>query len=229
MSKPILVVGDSHTRAFAGNPNFTPMFAGAGKENCFVNEETCAIVQRNLFTMLEKLKWEGPIMLFYGEPDTRFYLGKGWYPWQATGRDKMLFHTFRVRKSFVRYCKLIEECRKRYSNQIIILNVTPSSRVNQNKMVDYFNSLLKKYAGRHGLLFVDINEQVYSDASRVVQKKYEADTVHLNNNIQPLVENVLIKHGLIETSGFNSSAEWNHEEMMKKFVFDEKFGCYRLP
>ena len=78
----IIVFGDSHSRAFSYNPNFLPFFIGAGKQNNFINDENAKRVEDSLRTALKGLEGQ-KVMFCFGEPDTRHWLGLGWYPWEG--------------------------------------------------------------------------------------------------------------------------------------------------
>ena len=225
---PIYVIGDSHTRAFSFNTNFFPLFVGAGKENCFVSDETLRNITANFFKTLDALVSDNPVMLVVGEPDTRFYLGQGWYPWDSKVKENISGFEKKVDGSIDRVETLLDKLKKRYTNKFILFNVTPSQRVNQNKVTDYFNRKLEQLCKKRDCLFVFINDKIYSGDEKIIHEKYYGDTVHLNNKIQPLVEAILKENDLIGKSGFDENVQWSHQEVMKKFSFDEKFGCYKL-
>ena len=77
----IYAIGDSHTRAFSFNKNFLPLFIGAGKSHCFINDKNMKNVRNKIYKITKKLN-QATVILVLGEPDTRYYLGKGWYPWE---------------------------------------------------------------------------------------------------------------------------------------------------
>lgn len=58
--------------------NFIPFFIGKGKKHCFINDKCLSITISKVSNIIEKVKKEDSIALFLREPDTRFYLGKGW-------------------------------------------------------------------------------------------------------------------------------------------------------
>ena len=223
---PIYVIGDSHTRAYSFNDNFLPTFAGAGKENCFITDETAAHLKKNIVNAIERFQTENPILLFLGEPDTRYYLGKGWYPWKSEIKEDISGMESNVFSSIKRYEELVSVLTNTFRNRFIIHCVTPCRRRSQNKITDRFNEELEKICNKFGLLFLKINERIYINDEKIIDDKYYSDEVHLNNKIQVLAEDILKRHGLIERSGFAENISWSNEEMIKKFKFDEKFGCY---
>jgi hypothetical protein len=103
----IWVIGDSHTRIFAFNDNFLPFFIGQGRDFCFITDQCLANVVPKVVHIVKEIKANDTFILFLGEPDTRYYLVKGWEPWNRPlgfairPKDKIL-------KSFQRYRQLIK-------------------------------------------------------------------------------------------------------------------------
>lgn len=88
----IAVIGDSHTRAFGFTNIFIPVFLGSGKQHCFIDDKRSEIVLERLTKSIQNIKQKSGIktyLLVFGEPDTRWLLGKGWYPW-----NKKIYNPF---------------------------------------------------------------------------------------------------------------------------------------
>lgn len=224
----IYVIGDSHTRAFSFNSNFFPLFVGAGKENNFVNETNSITLTKNIFNVLSKIEVVKYVMFVIGEPDARFFSGQGWYPWESKTPPDISDYQKKCHLAIVRYEKMLKELLAKINFKPIIFNVTPSKRQQQNIVVNYYNSCLKKMCENNKFHFVFINQKIYSNDENIIHELYFGDTVHMNNQIQPLVEEELIKMGIIEKSDFNNNFNWDHTEVMKKFAFDPQFGCFKL-
>mgnify|MGYP006145144089 CR=1 FL=1 len=84
LDNKIIVFGDSHCRAFSNNENFMPIFTGEGKKHCFINDVTAKNTEKAILSALQNFKNTTSVILYFGEPDTRYYLGKGWKPWETT-------------------------------------------------------------------------------------------------------------------------------------------------
>ena len=82
MQSKIWVIGDSHARAFSCNSNFIPFFIGEGKKHCFVNDKYLSGLILKVLNIVKEVTAQDSIILYLGEPDTRFYLGRGWRPWK---------------------------------------------------------------------------------------------------------------------------------------------------
>jgi len=78
----IWVIGDSHTRAFSFNDNFIPFYIGGGKEHCFLSDQRLSDFISKVLHIVKEVVAQDSIILFLGEPDTRFYIGSGWKPWK---------------------------------------------------------------------------------------------------------------------------------------------------
>lgn len=223
----IIVFGDSHSRAFSLNPNFFPIFLGAGKKNNFINEENYDLVKNSVFKALGNIE-NKYIMFCLGEPDTRYYLGLGWYPWEGKREFELADFRPNIGESFSRYIKLLHELKREFDKEFIVFNITPSMRIDQNKMVNYYNKLLKDASVENDYTFIDINEKIYSNNESIIDQQYYSDTVHLNTRVQILVEDFLIKKGFVTTKGFDKEIDISAEQLQAKYKYDKRFGCYVL-
>lgn len=224
----IIVFGDSHSRAFSLNPNFIPFFIGAGKEHNFINEENAEKVSTKLDQAMEGLD-EQTVMFCFGEPDTRHFLGLGWYPWE--GKREFEIDNFRphVDRALERYSSVIKRLKEKYKNEILIFNVTPSIREEQNRIVNYYNSALKEIVSKiDGVTFIEINDKIYTSEDEIIDQQYYSDTVHLNNKIQILVEDFLLSKGLITKKGYDEDVSFSHKKVQSRYKYDKRFGCYVL-
>lgn len=224
----ILVLGDSHSRGFSFNENFFPLFLGAGKEINLVNDKNFERLKSRILKIAEQFK-ENKVILYLCEPDCRFYLGKGWYPWDE---NKWVKENIDVEKAILasinRYSMLIDYVKTLFEKEVIVMNVTPSTRVEQNKIVLQFNEGLSKLCAKKELLFLEINSSIFSNDEKVLKEKYYADHVHLDTSIQELVEEVLISKNIISERRYNTETKQSNSEISNMYKFDKRFGCYVL-
>jgi hypothetical protein len=226
-NKPIYILGDSHVRCFSFNKNFIPMFVGEGKKHNFINDHN----YNNVLTKTLKILRTIPnnfIVLFFGEPDTRFLLGKGWTPWDTKLPDdesgKMFFEKTSVDECLKRYRNLIEECLKLKISQLLVLSVSPSIREEQNRIVKMYNKKLHDLCKELKIDFINIEDDILNNEK--LNMEYYGDPVHLNNKIQLNLEHSLINKKILKKSFFNSGFKWNNKEVQNEYVFNEQFGCF---
>ncbi len=221
----IYVIGDSHSRSFSKNENFFPLFIGAGKQNCFISDENLNHVKNGFEKAVSVLPSKSDVLIVLGEPDTRFYLGKGWTPWEVEGEDNVEDVDAKISFSGSRFITFVKWLRENYSHNFYLLSVTPSLRENQNVYVRSLNSYLRNECLTHGFDFVDIEDQLFEERYKV-KPDFVGDEVHLNNKIQLLVEPIFLKKKLIATSRFNTNSNFDSQEIQRSFTFNEKFSCY---
>lgn len=219
----VYVVGNSHTRAFSFNSNFFPMFLGSGKTHSLIDDNGLENLKISLTIALKNISNQ-KVMIVLGEPDTRYYLGKGWYPWENEKQFEVDDYRPLVHSSLKRYKQLIDFLKSKFDNTYIILNVTPVLDSNQNEIVNYFNGLLSKYCMSENIIFIDINKDLYQ-SDKHINTIYLGDAVHLNNKIQPFVEKTLISMSLLKSSNYENT-NWNHLKVQGKYKYSKKFGCY---
>lgn len=236
----IWMIGDSHARAFSYNNNFIPFFIGEGRKHCFINDNCLSNVISKVFKIIKEIEAGDAIVLLFGEPDTRSYLGRGWKPWKRRDKKKKKWWKLwakkprfsigkksKIKNSFYRYRKLICEIKNKTDVRLFILNITPSNRKDQNKLVDYFNKLLSEFCAKEkGVDFISINSDIYNPGAKTLRAEYYGDPVHLNMKIQLLVENWLTKKGILEKSLYDEKNKMDKMEIKKNYKFNEKFGSY---
>ena len=239
MQSRIWMIGDSHARVFSYNSNFIPFFIGEGRKHCFINNKCLSNVTSKVLSIIKEIVTQDSIVLFLGEPDTRFYIGRGWKPWKKKysrgwklWKRKFGFPIRRrskIKKSFKRYGQLINEVKNQTNARLLILNITPSNRKDQNKLVDYFNKLLLEFCAKEkNVEFIYINSAIYNPETKTVRGEYYGDPVHLNMKLQLLVEKWLIEKGIIEKSFYDEENKMDKKKIKRNYKFNEKFGCYTL-
>lgn len=223
-----LVLGDSHTRGFSFNDNFLPFFLGQGKEHCFISDENYLNIKKKVDLILSRLSPNTKVILYFGEPDTRYYLGKGWTPWTTDDEYQLEDIERKLYASSKRYLALIKHIQKKFKLDLFVLNITHSNRPEQNEIVDQFNKILESNQQKLGYQFIQFNEEIYDSEKRCVKEEYLGDPVHLNNKIQIPVENWLLSRNLISEIKYADNPTWNNKEVQGKYAYNERFGCYTL-
>ncbi len=165
------------------------------------------------------------MILYLCEPDTRYYLGRGWYPWDEENTIHPVELDESIAFSISRYSRIIDFLKKKY--ELIVINVTPSIRIDQNQIVDKFNDRLKVLCEKHNIRFLDLNNKIYSPDGKI-KEEYYADHVHLSTSLQILVENRLIEEDILSKPLYNSDNSLSNKDIQSKFKYDKRFGCYVL-
>lgn len=222
----LLVLGDSHCRAYAFNRNFVPLFLGMGKTHCFISKETEQILKKDTAKAMQAIPGNR-VLLVLGEPDTRYYLGKGWYPWKNELQPIIKNKSELVTQSIVRYERYLRWLRLNYNNEFIVCSVVPTIRKQQNEICDLFNQELRNICSFLQLSFIDINNYLYQSPG-ILNRKYAGDEVHLNQYIQPFVEKELIRIGYLTESYFDPEQKLENQALKSQFKYSRRFGCYVL-
>ena len=220
----IAVLGDSHSRAFSFNENFFPIFLGPGKTMNFVNDQNLNQLKSAVSKALSALEVDR-LILYLGEPDTRYFLGKGWYPWEPK-EDYKVDVSGAIDASMKRYSSLLDSLPA--DKEFVILNVTPSRREEQNKIVDIYNKELALLSSSRNIPFIQINSEIYSDDDLLIKDKYYSDHVHMELSIQELVEEKLLELGWIKNRKYNQGTAISNAAVKEKYQYDKRFGCYVL-
>lgn len=225
----IAVIGDSHTRAFALAPAFIPFFLGSGKKHCFINKKNQRRVFGKSVTLINHLKEDYDIkdyMLILGEPDLRWSLGKGWYPWSKKTINPLIYYRRYnlIDKSLDRYCTLLLFLKKLKIN-LIVFGATPVYEP-ELELASYWNACLSEFCLKTSMFFVDILSKIWVQDVGIIPK-YRLDVVHPSPEIIPLVINEI--RDFVTVSNFSKieSGE-NNAELRERFKYNEKFGSYIL-
>jgi hypothetical protein len=178
----VLVVGDSHVRAYGMNPFFSPVFLGSGKEiNLLDWGKVDEVIMR--ITKVVEVFNSNSILLCLGEPDTRYALGCGWTPWNSRWpKDRDNFPL--IDRCFVRYVTLVKELNESLGRAVFVQNIVLTQDPVQCNYIDYYNKNLSRALGHH---FIEFNSHIRSDDGSI-NRNFSWDTVHANNRISRFVE-----------------------------------------
>ena len=204
----MIAIGDSHVRAFASREGIKSIFVGPGKEYNFISQSHAESVIKAIFSIEDIIQGQD-VILFFGEPDTRFALGKGWHPWNYERiQDDVNNDTFVLNcaKRFVStFSSLINEINAEFN--ILLLVYTPNA--NQCRYIDLFN---KYVAENMACNVIDINSKVSNDG--VLDKFYQLDVIHSNREIVEVVLKKVKNKNKLEAV------------RTERLKFNKKFGCY---
>lgn len=171
LQNKIAVIGDSHSRSFSYNKNFVPFFLEEGKKNNFINKQNFKFVKKKTLKLLNSIKCNKTI-LFFGEPDSRYLQGKGWYPWEVQKAEEVDI-TKGIEESTDRYIKLINSVSRRV-DEVIVMNVIVTAYSEQNKITKEYNECLKNKLRGTDVHFIEINKMLLNDKNEI-KDEYKGD------------------------------------------------------
>ena len=208
----MIVIGDSHVRAFAEKKDINAIFVGPGKEYNFTSAFFADNVMRAILSIKDIIQGE-TVILFFGEPDTRFALGKGWQPWDFQEVKDDINNDIFVLNCAKRFINVFSKLINQIDADLNILLPVYTSNLNQCRYIDLFNNyILQKMTCN----VIDINFEVSKNG--VLNKFYQLDIIHSNNEI---VEVVLKKVK-------NDNKNKLKAASVDRLKFNRKFGCYFL-
>ena len=206
----MIVIGDSHVRAFASKLGVYPIFVGPGKDYNFISQLNAENVV-NAILSLEEIITGQDVILFFGEPDTRFALRKGWHPWNYEMIQDDIDNDALVLNCARRFVRHITGLINGIDAQFNILLPVYTININQCRYINMFNQYVISNIACN---IIEINSKISNNG--ILGRDYQLDIIHSNSNIvniaiQDLKFKVLPPPAAI-----------------KKLIFREDFGCYCL-
>lgn len=178
----MIVLGDSHVRAYGLNTFFTPIFLGPGKEVNFIDWHN--VDQMLLrFKRVEDIFSPESILLCLGEPDTRYAMGCGWTPWCSSRQKDNENYKF-LEKCSQRYLTLVRELEDNLNWSVYIQNIILTRDPTQCCYIDFYNAQLKSGLGEK---FLSFNENLRGPDG-TINEEFSWDMIHANNRICRFVE-----------------------------------------
>ena len=226
----IAVIGDSHTRAFAFTNIFLPFFLGSGKEHCFINNRKARNVSNKSKKLINTIKKELGIqtyILVFGEPDARWLLGKGWYPWKKKIYNPLIYYKRwkLIEENCYRYINLIKEL-SQLDIDLIIYGNTSIYNQEQVKLARRWNQLLYDFCQCNKITFVNVLEEIINEEDQV-KKEYANDISHASQAVLPLViKKIQFRGKLPKNLTMKIDKENDHKELKSSFIYNEKFGSF---
>ncbi len=209
----IVVLGDSHTRSFAYSTHINSLFIGPGRTNCFYDEESAELAKKKITANLTKISPDSVIILVLGEPDIRHYLvnvGK----FNSTISNLTSDDINHTLSAVNRYTEVLNILKKQGTIDCpVIYGIVPSERKNQNFLAKIYNEKLQSFCKSEGFTYFDCWEAAYDNQTGVVRRKFQADYVHLNDLILPILFKFLLKQRLISKKtalSYESNIEWSY-------------------
>jgi len=218
----IVILGDSHTRAFAHRKDVYPFFLGPGGSiNLKCGTE---IIKQKSHDVLESLQLTENDWVFFhlGEPDCRVQLGRGWHP------HKLLDVAETVDKRF------LEECIINYMSIITGTHAPNKGVIGAATAyppafgaVKYFNNCLQKRFAN----YFDIFNHVF-DGTRVKPEYCDPDPkrdpLHLNSTIAGFFIRQLAKAGITAVKNHPPTRDPFNVMDVKKDFNVSRFGSLTI-
>lgn len=207
----MVIIGDSHVRAFGFDQSYFPIFLGPGKENNFISYENASAVLEKLLSLRTILENREVILLF-GEPDTRFALGKGWHSWNFSEQPDDVGNNYFIERCVERYVFVLRELKKSVQADFFVLAPLLTSNPNQTNYLLNYGEILRAESPFN---VVDINESLCEFG--VLKREYQQDMVHANFHI------------LKYLPSHRELSENEIEKLKGKLlIHNKKFGCYEF-
>jgi lysophospholipase L1-like esterase len=178
----LCVLGDSHVRAFARHAAFLPLFIGSGKQTCFITDAHAAATQARLRANLERLAGH-PVLLVLGEPDVRLHLENA-HGTRDAGADSDLPQ---MEAAVSRYAAVLDAVCARHDGPVAVLSSAPTPRAEHNRLARVFNEKLGAVCAARRVPFFDLWPDLMPSGAEVVDPRFSADHVHLNEHIVALL------------------------------------------
>lgn len=214
----IIVLGDSHTRAFAHRKDVYPFFMGPGSKINFNNGVQLIKNKIRQFVDLFDLTDADWVFFHLGEPDCRLQLGAGWHP------HKKMNVQSKVNKKYLIQC---------VSNYVSILSIVKTANLGvigaatayppAFAAVRFFNGQIKEKVQNYFDIFEHACEgvqvkQEYRDPD------FKRDPLHLNSKIADYWIMELEKSGITKAKDHQLTRQpFNVMDVKKDFIVT-KFG-----
>lgn len=150
----VLVVGDGHVRAYAGNANFYPVSLGPGRTQNFTSDIFATAYERKARLAIRKVAL-GVVLLVLGEPDCRWALGRGWNPQQfsedkkTSRQENLSVHPEeRLSASVERIVRMVEALRADFpERRFYVAPVFAMDLPEENLLINLLNEQLGRVFG----------------------------------------------------------------------------------
>lgn len=214
------VFGDSHVRSLVDNLNFVPIFIGQGRDHNFVTLKSLFRIFIKVHYIAMKVKQKSNVIFFFGEPDTRYAMGNGWYPWDNKGKS-VAVSKYLIEQSAHRYLALIDVFRSLTGWNVFVLSVLPTRQKEQFPFIQRFNTVIRSNERELDFTFIDI-ETSFLKNDGTIQDEFVGDKIHANTGVQKFVEDFLIKKGFLNNAGASDRVRSGRE--LKIFYRSNRFG-----
>lgn len=223
---PVLVIGDSHTRIFARSNNFLPVFLGPGKSHNFLKADALKFITEKSIATIKNFQCKN-VLFYLAEPDTRFFLQRGWYPWEQSQNTFDLNVEDEMVNSVNNYKIFLKEISEQFKKNIFFVSqINPSPRKEQNPIIQRYNECLNKALINVNIQMVKSYEILIDKVTGRAKSEYveEVDPVHLNSNIIEIY--IKLMGDRINFLEENHSEIMSAEKVRDDFEYNERFGCY---
>ena len=211
---------------------FVPFFLGPGKDNCFINAQKAKNVKDKIINLIRKINADLDLeyyILVFGEPDTRWYLGKGWYPWKRKFSNPWIFHRklALLEAGLNRYLEVLDQVCDELQTLGIKLIIYGNTSVYEEQLclARKWNSLLDKACQDRQICFLSVLDEICNQDGKIIPE-YKNDICHASQKVIPLILKKLSKeHQWLDNIGSDSNI-LNHSRLKSLFEYNVRFGAY---
>lgn len=200
--KKIIVIGDSHVRAFSYSKHFIPLFIGPAVFNNFLTDKSATHINFKVTELLSRLNQKKATVLFLFSGDVEHIIRN------SKGQNPEEIDT--LESASRRYVSFISDIAGKFQNiQFLVSAVLPGSSKLYKTYQDLYNNHISAFCKEKRILFMDINPSI-TDNSGLLRYPYKADFAHINYRVPPLYlkEATSQKILLEEIGSYVSDYQW---------------------
>lgn len=170
----IIVLGDSHVRAFSYHYHFLPFFLGAAAFLSFLTPTQAKATEKKLLDFLKKIPRDNHLLFCLSSDPLCHYLNH--FNTQNTHKDS-LFSVYE--KAIEKYIQVIFWAKRFFQGTVYVSSCAPAIQKDYLPFVLAYNAYLKQSCLDKNIAFIDL-QQILADKKGLLRKKYRWDAWHFS-------------------------------------------------
>lgn len=201
------LISDSHSRTFAYNAIFVPLFIGPGKSNLMITKQQYNDTKNKICDIVNLLEKSVPIIFVLNEANIRFYL-------QSFSKDYTNESEFV--KELVKKQIEILEIFVNQNRKVFITTAIPREDKQYARLSIKYNDELRNRIENSKIKLIDFLDKA-SKNDGTIKTEFKADFIHANYKLGNLLANVLNEQFCLY--------EWSYKYDFSTF-YDHKFQIW---
>ncbi len=215
--KPIIVIGDSHVRAFAFNENFIPLFIGPAAFNNFLTKKNADKVASKVIALIEQSLSIDSTYLFLFSGDVEHVRRKS--------SEITAEIIVELEDSAIRYVEVLKSIAIRLNDKICVgLSLPGTNDLYNDIRMLYTNKFLSKLKGDSRIQVFDFNPDLI-DQDGFLINYYKADFAHISYRCVGPILDKLVKGGLMKADQYNRRCDF---EWWASFNIGTEEGPFKI-
>lgn len=186
------VLSDSHSRSFAYNDLFIPLFIGPGKTNLFLTDQQFNNTFNKIKVISSRFKPRSKIIFALSEPNFRFY---------NEDRETFSENENEICELIVKRQHQVVEFLFSKGFEVFWMEAIPRRDLDYSKIAVIYNAKLNKYKDSNSFKILNFFKDTTNE-NLTIKDKYFGDFIHCNYELGNLIANKL---GVI-----NSDFSWTY-------------------